>query len=457
MNPNTTTTPRVCVIGAGSSGIATAKVLHERGIEFDCFELSDRVGGNWVFRNNNGVSASYRSLHINTSRERMEFSDFPMPGHLPDFARHDQIAAYFDAYVDQFGFREKIAFETGVEHVERRDDGTFEVTLSSRETREYDAVCVANGHHWDPRWPEPAFPGLETFTGEQIHSHSYTDESQLVGKRVVVVGMGNSAMDIAVDASYHAKHTYLAHRRGVHIIPKYVFGRPYDQFAGAEWIPAWMRWPIARALFKAYTGRMTRYGLKAPDHKFAQAHPTMSSRILDRLAHGAITPKPNIARLDGDQVHFTDGSSVDADLIVYCTGYKITFPFFDGALFAAEDNHVDLYKHVFHPETPGLYFVGLIQPLGAIMPIAERQSQLIADHLESRYALPTGGAIRRDIDRKHRKMAKRYVASKRHTIQVDFDDYMRELRLERNAGARRAKRRATPPLTPTSQVQPAAA
>jgi dimethylaniline monooxygenase (N-oxide forming) len=458
MDTIATASPRVCVIGAGSSGIATAKVLHERGIEFDCLELSDRVGGNWVFRNKNGVSASYRSLHINTSRERMEFSDFPMPDHLPDFARHDQIAAYFDAYVDHFGFRDKITFETGVEHVERRDNGTFEVTLSTGETRDYDAACVANCHHWDPRWPEPAFPGSDTFAGEQIHSHSYTDESQLVGKRVVVVGMGNSAMDIAVDASYYAEQTYLTHRRGVHVVPKYIFGRPYDQFAGAEWIPGWLRWPIARTLIKASTGPMTRYGLQAPDHKFAQAHPTMSSRILDRLAHGAITPKPNIARLEGTSVHFTDDTSVEADLVIYCTGYKITFPFLDEDLFAAKDNKVDLYKHVVHPGVPGLYFVGLIQPLGAIMPIAERQSLLIADHLTGRYALPSGQVMRRDIERKHRRMAKRYVASKRHTIQVDFDDYMRELRREQRAGARRANsRRALTTVTPRAQVEPVTA
>ena len=458
MNMTTARTPRVCVIGAGSSGIATAKVLHDRGIDFDCFELSDRVGGNWVYRNENGVSASYRSLHINTSRERMEFSDFPMPADLPDFARHDQIAAYFGAYVDAFGLREKITFNTGVARVERREDGTFEVALSTGETREYDAICVANGHHWYPRWPEPAFEGADTFAGQQMHSHAYTDESQLAGKRVVVLGMGNSAMDIAVDASYHARETYLAHRRGVHIIPKYVFGRPYDQIAGAEWIPGWVRFPIARALFKAYTGPMTRYGLAAPDHKFAQAHPTMSSRILDRLAHGAITPKPNIERLAGTRVHFTDGTSVEADLVVYCTGYKITFPFFDEDFFAAKDNQVDLYKHVVHPEVPGLYFVGLIQPLGAIMPIAERQSELIADHLQARYALPTPEAMRSDIERKRRKMAKRYVASKRHTIQVDFDDYMRELRRESRAGARRAGQRTVPtPLAAKSQIEPAAA
>ena len=440
------TKPRVCVVGAGSSGIAAAKVLHERGIAFDCYELSDRVGGNWVWKNSNGVSASYRSLHINTSRQRMEFSDFPMASNLPDFARNDQVAAYFDAYVDHFGLREKITFNTGVEHVERRDDGRFDVTLSDGETHEYDSVCVANGHHWDPRWPEPGFPGADTFTGEQMHSHAYVDESQLAGKKVVVLGMGNSAMDIAVDASYHAAESYLAARRGAHVIPKYIFGRPYDQIAAAERIPACLRWPLARAMLKLATGPMETYGLQKPDHKFAQAHPTMSSRILDRLAHGAITPKPNITHLDGDRVHFADGTSVKADLVVYCTGYKITFPFFDEDFLAARENELSLYKHLVHPDIPGLYFIGLIQPLGAIMPIAERQSQLIADHVQGRYGVPSRRQMQRDIDAKRAKMQKRYVASKRHTIQVDFDDYMRELAKERTAGARR---------TPNDPLRPA--
>jgi cation diffusion facilitator CzcD-associated flavoprotein CzcO len=438
---STGTLPRTCVIGAGSSGIAAAKELHERGIPFDCYELSDRVGGNWVFGNVNGVSSAYRSLHINTSRERMEYADFPMPKSYPDFPRHDQIAAYFDSYVDHFGFRGRIRFKTGVEHVSRRADGVFEVRLSTGETVEYDAVVVANGHHWNPRMPEPPFPGADSFEGEQIHSHEYKDESQLVGKDVVVLGMGNSAMDIAVDASYHAKSVVLAARRGAHIVPKYIFGKPMDQIGGAEWIPGWVRFPFFRFLLKMQTGDLTRYGLPEPDHKFAQAHPTVSGRILDRLAHGAVTPKPNIESLDGDRVRFLDGTSVHADLVVYCTGYRITFPFFDEELFAARDNQVRLYKHMFAPHVPGLYFLGLIQPLGAIMPIAERQSKLISAHLTGAYSLPVAGAMERDIDRKLAKMRKRYVASKRHTIQVDYDDYMRELSRELAEGA---KRRSSP-------------
>src|SRR3712207_4206818 len=226
--------PRTCVIGAGSSGIAAVKALHGRGFDVDCYEKSDRVGGNWVWRNKNGMSSSYRSLHINTSRERMEYSDFPMPKSYPDFPHHSHIARYFDDYVDHFGFRDRIRFETGVERAARMADGTWTLTTDAGETRRYDTLFVANGHHWDPRWPEPAFPGSDSFAGEQIHSHAYVDPEQLRGKDVVVLGMGNSAMDIAVDASHHANSTVLAARRGAWIIPKYLFGKPLDQIGGTD-------------------------------------------------------------------------------------------------------------------------------------------------------------------------------------------------------------------------------
>jgi hypothetical protein len=203
-------------------------------------------------------------------------------------------------------------------------------------------------------------------------------------------------------------------------------------------VPFALRAAMFRRLLKMQVGDLTNYGLPVPDHKFGEAHPTISGRILDRLAHGAITPKPNIERLEGDRVHFTDGSSVHADLVVYCTGYKITFPFFDEGFVSATDNQLRLYKFMFHPNVAGLYFLGLVQPLGAIMPIAERQSHLIARHLTGAYALPARDAMERDIDKKLAAMHKRYVASKRHTIQVDYDDYMHELTKEMEKGAERA-------------------
>jgi len=432
--------PTACVIGAGSSGIAAAKALHARGIPFDCFETSDEVGGNWVFGNRNGMSAAYRDLFINTSRERMAYSDFPMSHSYPDFPHHSHIRAYFNDYVDHFGFRDRITFQTGVAAARRDERGLWLVTLQSGETRTYDALLVANGHHWDPRWPEPAFPGSDSFAGVQMHAHSYVDNTAWAGKDVVVLGMGNSAMDIAAESSYVAARTYLAARRGAWIIPKYIFGRPVDQLHNDPRVPFVIRQRILHNLIRAYTGSPERYGLPRPDHRFGEAHPTVSGRILDRITHGTVTPKPNIERLEADGVRFTDGSEVHADVVVYCTGYKITFPFLHRDLISAPDNDIALFRRVFHPLIDNLFFIGLLQPLGAIMPLAEAQGEWVSDYLTGNYRLPAPTQMRRDIDADQAGMRRRYVASKRHTIQVDFDDYLRAMNKERRAGAQRAQR-----------------
>ena len=247
--------PRVCIIGAGSSGIAGAKTLHERGFDFDCFELSDRVGGNWVFNNVNEVSSSYRSLHINTSRERMEYSDYPMPKSYPDFPRHDHIAAYFDDYVDHFGFRDRIQFETGVEHVARRDDGVWDVRLTDRRDRGLrrgaSSPTATTGTRAGPSRRSRATTSSRASRSTRTTTASPT---RCAGKDVVVLGMGNSAMDIAVDASYHADETYLAARRGAHVLPKYIFGKPIDQLGGSARVPFALRALMFRALIRVYAG-----------------------------------------------------------------------------------------------------------------------------------------------------------------------------------------------------------
>jgi dimethylaniline monooxygenase (N-oxide forming) len=449
------TPPRACIIGAGSSGIAAAKALADRGIPFDCFEKSDRVGGNWVLGNRNGMSSAYSTLHINTSRERMEYADFPMPSSYPDFPRHDQIARYFESYVEHFGLHERIAFQTGVEHVSRLADGTWEVLLDSGERRRYDALLVANGHHWDPRWPEPPLPG--SFDGELIHSHDYRDPSQLAGRRVVVVGMGNSAMDIAVDASYHAAATTLVARSGVHVVPKYILGKPLDAGVRPSRLP--FQWLLAgmQLVLRLTVGPMERYGLPKPDHRLGRTHPTVSTRILDRLAHGEIAVKRGIERLAGDEVIYVDGTHAPADLIVCCTGYRISFPFFDERLFAAPENRLELYKRLFAPELPGLYLVGFVQPWGAIMPIAEIQGRLVGDHLLGEYALPAQAQMRADIGAMLRRQRRRYRASKRHTIQVDYSNYVVELERERRAGAQRARAAGFALPVPARAPGPAAA
>ena len=264
-----------------------------------------------------------------------------------------------------------------------------------------------------------------------MHSHDYKgdDPDFFRDKTVVVLGMGNSAMDIAVEASFVAEHTYLAARRGAHVIPKYLFGKPIDQIGALAEDP--VRGPPAdarRGCSRSRVGDMERYGLPKPDHRFGDAHPTVSDDILSRMAHGTITAKPNIALADARHgVRFADGSEVEADVVVYCTGYKVTFPFFDEGFISAPDNDLPLFRRTFHPDIPNVFFIGLLQPLGAIMPIAEAQAEWVSDYLAGRYALPAPADLRADMEDERRRMFKRYVASKRHTMQVDFDDWMAAL------------------------------
>ena len=434
---------KACIIGAGSSGITAAQVLQARGIDFDWFEKGSQVGGNWRYENDNGMSSAYRSLHINTSRRVMAFKSLPMPEGYPDYPDHFQMAAYFDEVVDHYRLRERIQFRTEVLSAEPVEGsaGEWDVTVEGPDvsvTNRYGAVMVANGHHWDARWPEPAFPGADVFAGEQIHAHEYREPEILRGKRVLVLGIGNSGVDIAVESSRIADKTFVSTRRGAWVIPKYLNGKPIDEIAnsltGLAPIPV-MRAVMQRSL-RVAVGSPTDYGLPKPDHKLLEAHPTVSSEFLPRLGHGDITAKPNIDRFTGGRtVRFVDGSEEEVDLVVYCTGYKITFPFFDPVVLAAPDNRLLLFRRVASVERPGVYFIGFIQPLGPIMPIAEAQSEWVADLLSGRAKLPPAAEMREEIAVEEEKQRKRFVASKRHTVEVDFYPYLREIRRERKRAA----------------------
>ncbi len=439
--------PHVCIIGAGSSGIASAKTLHERGIPFDCFEKGSGIGGNWRYNNDNRMSSAYQSLHINTSRDKMAFSDFPMPKSYSEFPHHTLILKYFEKYVDHFGFRDKLTFQTSVDRVEPLPDGGYEVTVTDRDGQQrserYSAVLVANGHHWSPR--HVTFPGQ--FTGESMHSHYYKTLDCLIGKRVLVVGIGNSACDIACEASRVAEATFLSTRNGAHVIPKYMFGIPMDKIApGFCW--KYLPHPLFRFLFgtalRLARGPQGNYGFPTPKHKILQEHPTISSELLNLVGHGRILMKPNISELQGDKVKFVDDSVESIDLIVYCTGYQITFPFLDSTILNPANNEVPLYRNVVHPDYPGLYFIGLVQPWGAIMPLAELQSKWVADLLEGRSGLPSTEAMKVAVRRDREKVARRYVKSDRHTIQVDYYPYEALLKKERK---RRLKRDSAPAIS----------
>jgi hypothetical protein len=272
---------------------------------------------------------------------------------------------------------------------------------------------------------------------------------------VIVVGGGNSGVDIARDAGDFAEEAYLSLRRGIHVIRKRL-GRkrkPIDQLLAPPWLP----WPLKQKGFEVLrwrSGNVSDLGLPLPDHKVGHAHPTVSDEIHDRLEAGTVTPKPNIRELRGDRVLFEDGSEVEADVIVYCTGYRISFPFFDPEFISAPENDLPLYRRTFHPEIEGVYFLGLAQPLGAIMPMAEQQAKWIAALLRGEYVLPPAAEIGADIARVREAHARRFYRSRRHTMEVDFDEWMRDARREIRRGAKRAPgRRSQGPLP--SRASPA--
>ena len=446
---------RVCVIGAGASGLAAAQVLKSRGVPFDLFEKGTQVGGLWRYENDNGVSAAYRSLFINTSRYAMEYRSLPMPDHLPDYPHHTQIAEYFEQFVEHFGLREDITFGAEVTDVSPAEGGGWTVTLAGGRAERYTSVLVANGHHWHPKWPDPPFPG--EFHGEVMHSHDYRTPDGFEDRNVLVLGIGNSGVDIACETSRVSKMTYLAVRRGAHVVPKYLLGRPIADLVSprAGRLPFKVNRPLLNAALRIAQGRMEDYGLPTPDHKLGEAHPTVSSDLLPRIGHGRITPKPNIERFEGDVVRFVDGTTAEVDRIVYATGYTISFPFLSEDIVRAEANRAPLYRRVAHPDHPGLFFIGLVQPSdGALMPVAELQSEWVADLVSGVAALPPAAEMRRVIAREEAGMRKRYVASTRHTIQIDVHKYRHAVEQERRQGRERAAAPG-PPADP--QPAPAAA
>jgi hypothetical protein len=423
--------PTTAVIGAGISGLTGAKMLSDYGVPYTCFETSDRVGGNWAFGNPNGHSSAYRSLHIDTSKHQLSFRDFPMPASYPDFPHHTEIKAYLDSYADAFELRENIEFQNGVQHAERLPEGGWEITDQAGSTRAFDLLVVANGHHWDPRMAE--FPG--EFTGESIHSHHYVDPQtplQFTGKRILVVGIGNSAADITVELSQKALQNTvtISTRSSAWIVPKLMFGKPADMnYRTNPYIPlAWQRKMVQKMQFLTASDP-TLYGLPAPNHKFFEAHPTQSAELPLRLTSGDVTPKVNVSRLDGETVHFEDGTSSDFDIIIYATGYNITFPFFDESFISAPDNAIPLFKRMFKPGIEDLVFMGFAQSTPTLFPFVEAQARLLGAYAVGRYQLPARAEMERVILADQQLYTGHVLDRPRHTQQLDYFVYEHDMRV----------------------------
>lgn len=423
--------PRVCVIGAGPSGLAAAKNCLVAGLPVVVFEKNDKVGGNWVFDSSTGHSSVYENTHIISSKAWSEYEDFPMPEDYPDYPSHRQVQAYFEAYARHFGVMEVIRFRHAVSRVSRADDGTWNVEFTDEEGREhverFSHLMVCNGHHWNPKHPN--YPG--EFSGRYLHSHDFkrVDDSWR-GKAVLVIGAGNSACDVAVESARVAGRVCMSMRSPQWFVPKFMFGQPSDVFAsGSAWLPGGLRNWFTTQLLRVTQGPYARYGLPQPKTRALSMHPTLNSDLLECIRHGKIAPRPAVSRFDGEFVEFVDGRRERFDIVCACTGFWTTFPFFDKSFIDFQHlEKIPLFRKMLHADIPNLYFIGLFQPLGCIWPLADYQARLACEEILGRYRRPAdmAAAIRDELAHPHFD----FEGGQRHAVEVDYHRFRKELKRE---------------------------
>jgi len=374
---------RMAVIGAGPVGLGIARALKARGIAYDQLEADDDVGGNWY----HGV---YDSAHIISSRKTTEFAEYPMPADYPDFPSRQQMVDYLRDYARHFGLRGAIQFNAKVVLARPRRDELWDVALAGGERRIYKGVMVCNGHHWSKRFPD--YPG--SFAGTFIHSKDYKTAAQLAGKRVLVIGGGNSACDIASEAARVGARCDLSLRRGYWFLPKTIFGKPL-----VEALPLWLPVPLQRLMLrvalKLVFGDYRRYGLPLPDHRIFEHHPTINSELLHYVKHGRIRPRADVARFEGDRVAFVDGSSETYDVVVCATGFHVDFPFLPKGLVPVTGGLAHVYSGAFLPAYRHLYIIGTMQVRYGFGPLLSEGAELLAMmvELQDRMELPLGRVL----------------------------------------------------------------
>ncbi|XP_032382374.1 dimethylaniline monooxygenase [N-oxide-forming] 2 [Etheostoma spectabile] len=434
---------RVAVVGAGSSGLACIKICVDEGLEPVCFESSDDIGGLWKFKESPEPERSsiYRSLVVNTSKEMMCFSDFPMPADYPNYMHNSLLLQYFRLYAEHFDLLRYIHFQTTVRSVAQRPDfslsGQWDVVTINRDGEEerhvFDAVLVCSGHYTHPALPMSDFPGYETFAGRCFHSWEYKDADACRGKRVVVVGIGNSGGDIAVEISRSAEKTFLSTRQGAWVMGRMsTDGLPMDMMGITRFNNILIRllpntlanWAAERALNPKYDHKL--YGLK-PRHGPLDKRPLINDDLPSRILQGALVMKPNLKGFEDSGVEFEDGTvEENIDTVVFCTGYYGNFPFLPPALSEGPHRELTLYKTLFPPGLvqPTLAVMGLFQTKGPIIPIVEMQARWAVKVFAGLSRLPCKEKMLEVIECERKRNMKSYNCPRKAALQVDFIPYL---------------------------------
>lgn len=426
---------RVAVIGAGAAGLATARHLLARHFDVVVYEAGSRIGGLWVYENDNGLSLAYRSLHLNSEAAVTAYAEHPFPADAPLYPDHAQVCEYLEGYAKRFALMPHIRLSTRVASVRREGSGdqpgAWLVQTEAGDSERFDAVVVASGHQSIPTHPD----WRAQFTGEYLHSHAYRVPDPFAGKRVLVVGMGNSAVDIAADICTVTRSTTLSARSPVLVMPRMMFGVPTSRVLARLEKP-WMPWPVARRIRELLTrvvhGRMEDWGFVTPT---TRTHPTSHPNLISQMAWHRITAKPGIRSVEGQEVRFADGSAATYDTVIAATGYEVDLPFLPPEMHPLRGSGIDLFMRVVPPEVPGLFFIGLFNVSGGgNIRMMGQQAEWLAELLAGVATLPTPAEMRASIARTQAEMGRRYPGSKRYALELDPRLYNPALAAERRRG-----------------------
>ena len=417
------------VIGAGPMGLAAARNLQKLDIPFTGFELHSDVGGLWDI--DNPHSTMYETAHLISSKRMTEFNEFPMRESVAFYPHHKELRRYFRDFAEYFDLKSQYEFATRVIRMEPEGSGWRLVSECNgvQQSRLFDGVLIANGTLHTPNMP--ALPG--EFAGELMHSSEYRSPSVFSGKRVLIVGCGNSGADIAVDAVHHATSVDISLRRGYYFLPKFIKGRPIDTLGGKLKLPRPLKQRMDAAMIRMIVGKPSDYGLPDPDYRMYESHPVVNSLVLHHLGHGDIKARRDISQVDGHTVTFTDGESADYDLILMATGYLLDYPFIDRTHlnWPAGQDAPQLYMNVFHPQYHNLFMMGMIEAAGLGWEGRNQQARLVAlyirRHQQQAEAAKAFDTIKRERAGVTLDGGYDYIKLARMAYYVNKDEYLKTL------------------------------